>query len=277
MATALTLAQMRDYVWRLIQVVPQWDVDGSTLGTLAAGFSEPNKNTTNQAINEGIDAINRVVRIGAVSDLSPIAVNPAPIWKRGPYYIDFYADEQNSLDVAEVTDVVWVDGGGISYRLEPYDYYGPAREFMPYLQYSQEPHPRQYFMLGNQIGVLPAPNQAGTLYVTQMEGIPPLVNDTDPILYLPINYHAVVRYYAAMVLSARAAMDVEANDRFVKYRDLALNGLVEIYTWKNGYNQDSIDAIKSTLQMRLPSVAATPMDQQAAGVQNAPQQPGQGQ
>lgn len=274
MATPLSLAQTRDVVRRYLQLVPQFDIDGATIGAASVSSPDPNNALVTQAINDGISAVNRVVRIGAVTDLPPINVPAAPLWKRGPYAVEYSTDQLVALDVAEVLDVVWFDQNSISYRLEPYDYYGPAREFFPFTQYAQEPHPRQYFVLGSQILLLPPPTQSGSLYITQMEGIPPLVADTDTIGYLPINYHPVIHYYAVMILSARSAQDVEAADRFARFRDLALNGLVEVFTWKFGYNQDSVDAIKSTLQMSLPSIAQTPMDQSASGLQNAPAQGG---
>src|SRR5579862_8238263 len=157
MATALTLAQHRDDVWRKLQVTPAID-QGGTSGTIGTGFSDPIVAVVNRALNEGINTVNRVARIGNVSDLAPINTPAAPIYLRGPYYISFEALEQELNDVTEIADVHWQGPNGQYIRLEPFDFYAPSRIYMPFHSYNQSYQPVQYFTKGNQIGLLHAPN-----------------------------------------------------------------------------------------------------------------------
>ncbi len=248
MATALTLAQIRDAVRRHLQIIPPIDSGTGNVGDQPPGQPDPNNATVNQAINRAIGAVNRVVRVGKISTLPGLSVAAAPVYQMGPYYVDFSSLVADPLDTAEVADVTWYDGANY-YRLEPYIYYADARRFMQFQQYKPAAHPIQYFMMGNQLGLLPAPLAGGTLYITQMEGLTQLVNDTDTISFLPVAYHDVVEYLSVAILSARAAQDVEANERFQKFWMLAVCGLQQIYDWKNGYGQASIQAIKDTLAM----------------------------
>jgi hypothetical protein len=254
--TALQLNQMRDQVRRLLQLQPLYDTSGNTgdWGNPIAGQPDPNNILINQVLNEAIDAINRVVRLGKVTVLPGVSVSGVASYQYGPYYVDYSGVVADPNSISETINVVWVNAGtGKVIRLEPYGYYAPSRRYMPFNQYAPLPNPVQWQDAGTQIMLLPPPSQAGTLYLTQQEGLVHLVNDTDTIGYLPVNYHPTVWYLATAILSARAALDVEANDRFAKFYQLGASGLQQLYAWKNGWEEGSSDAIADTLRM-IPGV-----------------------
>jgi hypothetical protein len=267
--TALQLNQIRDQVRRLLQVQPLYDNTGSTgdYGNPATGSPEPNNNLLNQTINEAIDAINSVVRCGAITLLAAITVAAVPSYAYGPAYIDYSSVLTNAGDVAEIINAVWVQtASGATIRLEPYNYYAPSRKYEPFAQYAPMSNPVQWQDAGNQIMLLPPPAQAGSLYLTQQEGIPYPASDTATIAFLPVSYHRAVWYLAVAILSARAASDVEANDRFQKFYTLGVSALQQIYAWKNGNDEGSMNMIADTLQM-IPGI----MQARSAGaVQNSP-------
>jgi hypothetical protein len=250
--TALQFNQIRDQIRRLMQVQPLYDNSLNTgdWGNPTTSQPEPNNILLNQVINESIDAINRIVRCGAITMLSGLAVSAVAAYAYGPAYIDYSSVLTNVNDVSEIINAVWVQtASGQIIRLEPYNYYAPSRKYEPYQQYAPAANPIQWQDAGNQIMLLPPPSTAGTLYLTQQEGIPYPASDSSAIAFLPVSYHATVWYLSTAILSARAASDVEALDRFQKFYMLGVSALQQIYAWKNGNDEGSMNMIADTLQM----------------------------
>lgn len=242
----LTLAQMRDQVRRILQIIPPVDfASPGAVGAVPPGQPDPDNPTINQMINAACDALNRLVRCGPIVDLSPIGVPPAPPGKTGPLYIAFDPTESNSDDVNEINNATWIDSiTGLPTRLKPYAYYQASRYFTPFLQFTPSRLPIYFQMEGNNLSVLPPPLYAGQIILTVQEGLQDLVTDSDTIAASTLgpSYQTAILYYAAALISARMATDVEANDRFQKYYALAQEGYQAIYTWKMGYSSQALQA-----------------------------------
>lgn len=265
--TALILSQIRDQIRRLMQIQPLFDntLTVGDYGKPTTSQPEPNNILIGQVINESIDAINRVVRCGAITLLAGLPVSAVPAYAYGPAYIDYSSVLTNPNDVAEIINVVWVQtANATTIRLEPYNYYAPSRKYLPFNQYAPAQNPLQWQDAGNQLMLTPPPGAAGTLYLTQQEGIPYPPTDADVITFLPVAYHATVWYLSVAILSARAASDVEAGDRFQKFYMLAVSALQQIYAWKNGNGEGSMNMIADTLQM-IPGIQQARQSGPAAG------------
>jgi hypothetical protein len=243
---------MVDQVRRYLQIVPP--IDFSTPGASGAQPLEdpdPNNNAIIQCINDGIDYINRIVRIGLNTGISLATAGPGvggvTIFTRGPFYFDTSGVLPVTQSAFEYTDIVWTDGVNAN-RLAPLDFYAQEKD---YTQWQQLPpgRPTYYIELGNQIGLIPAPNVAGTLIMNGLMTIPQLVNLTDTISYLPIEYQDTVLFAAVVLLSQRQAMDVEAATRAQSFLPLMQQGVVAIYSWANGFANTGNATAMSTLQM----------------------------
>ena len=267
----LTLAQFRDDVRRKLQVTPIYDNTGNPadIGAQPLGQADPSNVILNNAINEGIDAINRVVRVGRMMNLYQ-SVGAAPVTTRGPFYVDVTPTLPTGATVGEIENVVWNDGT-FTNRLEPQGYYQQVKKGYEQFQNIAPATPRQFVLIGNQVGLLPAPAANGTLYFDLATTMPQLVNDTDTIAFLPVEHQVVVQYWAVAILSARAATDVEAQARFQSFSGMAAQGTAQIYAWKNGYNDDAIQSVRDTLQMMVAGLGGRMVQPPAAPPQ------GQGQ
>jgi hypothetical protein len=109
--------------------------------------------------------------------------------------------------------------------------------------------PAQFVLIGSEIGIAPPPSTDGTLYFQYIGSIPPLVNDSDTIAFLPVDYQTTVIYWSVALLSARQATDIEAAQRYTDFLPMAQNGLLQIYAWKNGYDREAVQALRDTISM----------------------------
>lgn len=246
----VSLALARDRIRRNIQVRPLVDVTGNPadVGQPYPVQPYPDNPVINQAINEAIDIVNSVVRVGAISVIQ-IGVTPAT--QPGPYWVDFSSAVPDVSDVSEAVNVDWKSATGSKLlRLEEYDYYAFARHYVPADQLLPANNPVQWFQTGTQIAITPPPNQAGILYITQQEGLPYLCIDTDDLNpYLPINYDRCVWYLATALVCNIMASDVEMTQRGQWFYAQGTTILRQIYDWKNGFSQASIEAQSDTLTM----------------------------
>jgi hypothetical protein len=245
MATPLNRAQMRDAIRRMIEVVPLYDQTGSTgdEGQPTPGQPEPNNNTMNDAIAQSIDYLNRNARIELLSIPSGgVAVSSAPTWLQGPYPVDVSAALSDTLQPVEISEVTWDNGQanttGQYIRLQPVDYYAEIKPFDQFKTYPQQPTPQQYFVIGNQVFLVPAPNTAGTLWFYYTIGIPQLTADTgtgSEIAVLPVCFQDVILYASVTLLSARQGEDTEAQSRFDKYMALTQDAMQSTIAYRNAY------------------------------------------
>jgi hypothetical protein len=267
-ATPPTLDQMIDEVRRYIQILPPIDyATPGTSGAAPAGQPDPNNNMIIQAINDGIDAINSVVRVGLEVDLT-IATALPPNIKRGAFYVDVSSVIPNPLTAGEVTDVTWTDGNNYM-RLAPTDYYAAEKDYTQFQQLA--PSQPQYFTVsGSQIGIVPPPSTTGTLYFNALTTIPNLVNGSDTITILPVEYQPAVIYWAVVFLSIRQATDVEAATRAQAFGPIATQRTLLIYAWKNGFDNTAIPSVREVLNMMW--MQRNPQDLQSAQPQQGGEQ-----
>lgn len=251
MAVALNLNGIMDYTRRFVGVVPAIDTGGST-GQPTVGQPNPSNPLLIQAINAGIDVINRVVRCGPIHDLNPVPVNAAPFYRRGPAYVEFGGLVDTPLDVSEITSVVWVDGNNNTSYVTPYNWNETFRDMRTWQQQIPQPTPECWFASGTQVALLPAPSQGGTLYCQHTEAIPPLVNGADVISYVPVSLQSVVQYLAVLFIASVAVRDVEQQSRYDRFQPWAVDGVASIYKWKNGWDADGLKVIRDTIRMMIP-------------------------
>jgi len=260
----VTLNGYLDACRRWVEITPPFDTGGAS-GAAPAGQPNPSNNVLNQCINAAIDTINRLVCIGDVQDLGPVSVPAAPFYRRGPYYIDYSPLLLYSGVPFEVVDVVWVSGDGSATvtRLEPANYYrdDPAAppSFTQFQQFPQQPKPQSWFSAGTQIGLIPANNQGGTIYLSGRYGMNQLVNPLDVVTTpsqanVPFAFQNVIQYIAVLYLCARTLKDTNYQARNAQFLPLASDGLAAIYKWRNGSAPDGsqmIDTLRMITSSRL--------------------------
>lgn len=248
MATSLTQAQLRDDIRRKIQVVPLFDITGVSgdIGQPNSGQPDPNNITVNNAINEAIQAVNRVVRVGPLT-YETIAVTAPASTFRGPFYVDISSVIPNPLVVTEIFDVTFTSPT-TTIRLQPYNYYAAKK---PGQQFIQQTPGRvvEFILTGNQIGLLTPPIDNGNLSFSVAAGIPPLTVDASTIQYLPVDFQSVVQYGAVTLLMYRRATDIESQTRAQSFGQMFMQGISTIYQWKNGFDDSGLESVKDTLRM----------------------------
>lgn len=260
----LTRAQMRDRIRRNLQLFPLTDISGLTSDQGAAYSVQPYPHDAllNQCLNEAVDAVNSIVRVAPVTVVTvtvPASTQP------GPAYVDFSPSLLDLADVSEALNVDWQPTSPANaklLRLEPYDYYAPTRVYVPLDPLPPAPHPDQWFQIGSQIGLTPPPNQAGTLYVTQQEGLTYPVTDADTLdTFLPTTYHRAIYFLATAFVCNIQTSDVEMAGRGQWFYAQGMAIVQQIYDWKNGYGVGSMEAQRDTLQMIPGMNRLTPMRQ----------------
>lgn len=247
---------MFDQVRRYLRITPPIDppISGGTAGVQPTDTPDPNNNTILQCLNDGLYLINKIVRTGAIADFSK-AVTAVDPTKRGALFVDISAQIAPALIVSEVENVWWVDTATSKVQaLAPLTYYQYATVNKDFQQYSPSQNVAQFIVSGAQIGLLPAPSLAGTLWFTLAGGIATsgagqLVNTADTITFLPVDLQQTVLYWAVVVLCARRANDVEGAALLQTYLSMAQDGTEKIWTWKNGYDADGIKSVRAQLSM----------------------------
>lgn len=256
MAAALTVAQMYDQVRRYLRITPPIDppTSSGTAGQQPPSTPDPNNNTILQALNDGLYLINKIVRTGLIADFSKAVTAVVPT-KRGALFVDISSTITPALIVSEVENVWWVDTPtGAVQSLAPLTYYQYATVNKDFQQMAPSTNVTQFIVSGAQIGLLPAPANAGTLRFTLAGGIATssagqLVATTDTISFLPVDLQQTVLYWAVVVLCARRANDVEGAALLQTYLSMAQDGTEKIWTWKNGYDADGIKSVRAQLSM----------------------------
>lgn len=245
---------MRDEVRRYMRITPPIDPPTSSgvAGQQPTDTPDPNNNTINQAINDGIYFINRIVRVGLINDVN-IDVVAAPPSKRGAYWVDMSSKMVPTIISAEIENVWWLDksdpNNPIPQQLEPLTYYKYSRVNRDFQQQAPSSNIVQFILSGVQIGLLPPPANVGTLYCTVANGMSPLAADGDTIPYLPVDLQQAVLYWAVVILSMRRANDVEGAALIQSYMPAAQDSTVKIWVWKNGYDEAGINAVREQLTM----------------------------
>jgi hypothetical protein len=256
MATALTVAQMFDQVRRYQRINPPIDppTNSGVPGQQPPDTPDPNNNTILQALNDGIYLINKIVRTGSIADASISVEGVSPV-KRGALFVDISSVVPQTLVVSEIQNVWWYDSILQEVQqLTPLIYYQYNTVNKDFQQMAPSQNVEQFVVSGAQIGMLPAPVNPGTLWFTQVGGIPTtsagqLVNTTDTISFLPVDLQQTVLYWAVVVLCMRRANDVEGAALLQNYLSMAQDGTEKIWTWKNGYDADGIKSVRAQLSM----------------------------
>ena len=250
--SVLTKGMMFDQIRRYIQQVPLYDTTGTTgdIGSPWSVFPWPNNNLLSQLLNEAVDAVNRQVRAGKITIITQ-SVTAAT--QPGPYAVDFSSAVSDANSVSEVMDVGWQPSSPATSqvsRVEKYEYYAESSMFKPWNQMLPDNQPKQWSQSGSQLLLIPPPNQAGTLYIMQQEGLDYLVNLTDTFTsYFPANYHCAVWYYALFLLCQLCTGNADMQKRASGFLLLSNTAITQIYDWKNGQGQVSIQAQNDMIEM----------------------------
>jgi hypothetical protein len=233
--TPLTLVGMYDTVRRFLQVVPGIDLPTPLAsGVAAPSQPTPNNATLLDALNYAIDWVNRKVRCGPIVWTASVAVT-APSPDIGSTTVDISTDDANTFLIREGIDVTWHDSTSGYVRLQPIPYAGVGQAFVSTSTLASVKSPLRYYLSGTTIVLFPSPQQTGTLFVTQTEGINELVNTTDTIVGPPVSFHSVIYFKAVAIISARQATNAESQQRATAFDALANDGLNDIIAWKQGY------------------------------------------
>jgi len=244
-------ADMRDDVRRLLAIVPPIDTSSGAAGALPTAQPDPDNPTINTAINQAIEALNRIVRVGPFTDYT-ISVPAYTTDKRSVAWVNVSTIEPPGGGVfhaTEILDVLWTGTDGNTNRLQPQQYYGSTKAYTQFQQYKPATRPSQFITTGVQIGLLPAPTEAGILTFSAASGQSALLTDTDVPAYIPDDYEFCLVYWAVMLLSAREAQSVEAQSRYPAFQQLAAQSMLQVYQWKNGYDDTGVEVARNILMM----------------------------
>ena len=264
MAIGLTRAQLRDSIRRHLQIIPPLDagIAGASAGDSPQSQPDPSNAVLNEYLNMGIDAVNRVCRVGPVQTLTAAVPVSTHLRKQ---YIDISGSVGITLAADEVLDVWFTENStSNAYALEPYLYYKDAKKFQ---QFAQAPpgRPAQYQVSGSQIILIPPSDRAGTLSFDTAQGMDQLTTDSQQIPFLPVEFQVAVEYWAVLLACARNGQDVESQARMQAFAPIAMQLLTQIYQWKNGYQSGGIDIVRETMMMipnAMQPVTPAPQGQQ---------------
>lgn len=212
----------------------------------------PSDQAINDAINLAIGSINRKTRVRATATLSLSNIAAPPTY-RGPWWVDISGNNNDLLlNTSEIVGCTWTDPNtNYPVRLVPVNWYGEDRSLTQFPQ--DEPGaPREYFVLGWQVAVTPAPlDPAGILTVTFRSGLPVFASDFSTTFdtcgsvlctldaYLPGDLQYVILYGAAMECAGRQATDTEMESRRDYYGGLFEKGIEDIKAWRDQYRDDT--------------------------------------
>lgn len=241
-----TLAQFRDTVRRHLEIQAPVDIQGNS-GDAPSLTPDPSNPVINEAINEAIATVNRLVRLGSATTRS-LAISGQSATVRGIQFVDISAVVANVNALVEIEHVWFTSKGGDIITLQPYSYYAPTKGHQPYPQ--QAPgRPSQFVLAGNQIGILPPSNIDGTVTFSYLSGMNYLFADTDQIVGVPYECQWAVVYWACYLLCAQKSYNVDYQARGQVYQQLARETVLQNYIWKNGYTEEGVASIRKTLQM----------------------------
>lgn len=242
----LTLAQLRDTVRRHLEIQAAIDVGGNS-GAAGSLSPDPTNPIINEAINEAIATVNRLVRLG-LADTASIAVSGQPATTRGIQFVDVSGIVSNVNSLVEIEHVWFRSSGGDIIALQPFSYYAPTRGHQSFPQQATG-RPAQFVLAGNQIGILPPSNIDGTLSFSYLPGMNYLFSDADTIRNVPYECQWSVVYWACYLLCAQKAYNVDYQARGQQYLQMAKESVLQNYIWKSGYNEEGVVSIRKTLQM----------------------------
>lgn len=236
----LNRAQMRDAIRRKLNITPPIDAGTGNAGDQPVNRGNPSNQQMNDAIQESVHSLNRRCNFHVNNNINvPVpAINSSVL---GPYEINLQAAAVQSnpnLDLATINDVrraEYIDSSATYYRLEPTDY----RELgLQRTDYKATPPgtPRQYWLEGYKLYVYPAQSVSGVVNLICGTGLLAFRLDTDTLTQIPLDYQDVIQYMAIDILMSGQTMDKEAKERRAIFSQLAENGILDIYRWKNGNN-----------------------------------------
>lgn len=266
-----TLANLRDECRRLLAIMTALDAGTGSTGDPVSSQPDPLNVVINSAINQAIEALNRVVRVGPFIEY-PLTVAAATARKRSTFWVSVQSllpPGGGVFHTSEIEELTWTDANGNTNRLQPFQYYSGGKGYTQFQAYKPGT-PTQFITSGFQIGLLPPPDAAGTLTFTAASGIPALIADTDVPDLLPDDYEFALVYWAVMLLSAREAQSVEAQSRYPLFKEQAAQAFLQVYQWKNGFDDSGIEVVRNVLMM-------TPQNIQQLRSAPQPPQSGNGQ
>ncbi len=288
MAVWKTLPTLRDEVRRLCGVTPLFDISGNMndVGNPAPHQPEPTNAKINQALDASLSDILR--KVGYLPGVEGNAANTIPHGSvayqvtqqdfappdsngvyhqipQGPCAIELFspnwqgANSTNNM-IIQVRNLWWSDdqsgtfgGGGNITMLNPVSMFEMSRSGSRRQWQTEKPSskPRDWWVDGPWLYLLPCPNQVGNLYaMIESESTNAFMSTADP--YLPPSYVYVVEYGAVLEIARMLPLDTEMQLRAEVYAPKFAEGIEEVREW---YNTEAapLQSSINVLSFRRPS------------------------
>lgn len=236
MSAPLNRAQMRDAIRRKLQITPPNDLPPTDpnygpVGAEPAYSPDPSNIALNMFIDEAVDELvaftgfhttqNLQVATTATSNNGPQAINLATIQDSTLNYVGA---------INEIRRIYFDDGVSAQYRLTATAWEDLDR-FRRQWQSVQPAYPRQYWIDGYQLWLLPACQQAGTLHIIAGTGLTAYRTDQDTIEQLPGTYQVTIQYCAIRLYAMSKPQDAEAQATLATFGPLAEKWLMKTAAW----------------------------------------------
>ncbi len=238
-----TRANLRDAIRRKLGITPPVDEGMGAVGAEPPGQVYPSNPVLNQAIADAIRTINRRCNFHNHTGV-PIPVTGQNAANLGPQFISLQGVNTNCASknvINFVRRVVWFNGTTYT-RLLPVSFWEKDRSRV---NFDMDPPstPREYFIEGYQLALLPAAATDGTLYLYVGQAVSTLLSDGDWIDELPIDYAQTIEDLAGwLVCTYMPTGATEAGipgfaDRAPALKLMADAGIDEIQKWFNGISE----------------------------------------
>lgn len=249
----ITRPNFRDAIRRKLGLTPPID---NLLGIAAAGEdppgeSYPSNSVVNQAIADAIRYINRETNFHTSVALT---VNVPVTASNGVQFIALQGigagPYQNLINTVQRA-IFYSNTGNVAYRLLPTTFNALDRDFVQYDNYTPSTIPRQFFIEGYQLGILPGASMGGTLQLYAGTGLLGFCSDTDTLDEIPIDYQAVIEDVAVALISMYTPTEDGAKDHVQMFTQLGIvQGIKQIKRWQVMMNSQQQPRFTATSHRR---------------------------
>ncbi len=238
----LTRAEFRDQIRRYIGIVPPVDVPlvGALPGEQPTNYPTPTNMQINQCLVDAIANINRECQYHVNTFRVPVAA--ADNASYGPFQLSMEDFVPNTSATAlvnprglinDIQRLLWTPSGGVPVIIQPITRDQLDRNFVSQYYATPPSQPNLYYVEGYSVFITPAQSEAGTYTFTCGTGLVGLSSDGDTLDQCPDQFQDIFVYEAIRLLAMTQTLDLEAQERYVMYGQMADRGKKSWKEWRH--------------------------------------------
>ena len=200
-------------------------------GQQPTNYPVPTNAQIDQCLTDAIANINRECQYEVNS--IDVAVGAGDSSTYGPYQISMSDFTTQPGLVNDIQRVLWTTSGGVPQIIQPVTRAQLDRNFVSQYYAFLPSQPELYYVEGYSVYITPAQNSAGVYTFTCGTGLVGLQTDSDVLSQCPDQFQNTFVYEAVRLLAMTQTLDVEANDRYAMYGQMAQNGKKSWKEWRH--------------------------------------------